>query len=240
MAFETKEEVFARVLAQERPKCTYCGEKMRIWEVPQFPFEDGLGWGTPYLFVCFNNRCPMYDQGWEHIRRNYGRHASYRCICYPGNDTYSCMAIFSQNGASGQVVEDEIAAAKLQALKTGIEKKLSFLEDCYAENDWQSVLKRLFDPIEHDIIRIKAAEIIGEIGRPEAIEPIRNKKFGNGFLSRTIEESVEKIHERFSTRECPFCAEIIKKNIRICEHCGNVLFPPGKISSAQKIYDQLN
>jgi hypothetical protein len=240
MAFETKEAVLLRVLTQERPRCTYCGKAMSIWEVPQFPFEDGLGWGTPYLFVCFNNQCPMYAQGWDHIRRNYGRHASYRCICYPGENTFGCMAIFSQNGATGQIVEDEIAAAKLQALKTGIEKKLSYLEDCYAASDWQAVLKVLFDPIEQDIIRLKAAKIIGEIGIPAAVEPLRNKNFGNGFLSRKIEESVEKIHERFSTRECPFCAEIITTDARICAHCGKVLFSSSKIASIRKIYDQPN
>ena len=240
MAFETKEDVLIRVLTQERPKCTYCGKKMSIWEVPQFPFEDGLGWGTPYLFVCFNNRCPLYEQGWYNIRRNYGRYASYRCICFPGSHSYACMAVFSQNGATGQIIEDEIAAAKLQALKTGIERKLSFLEDCYAANDWQSVLKMLLDPIEQDIVRIKAADIIGKIGTTEAIEHIRNKNFGNGFLSKKIEESVEKIHERFSTRECPFCAEIINEEARICEHCDGVLFPSSKISSGQKIYDQPN
>lgn len=240
MAFETKEEVLLRVLAQERPKCTYCGNQMNIWEVPQFPFEEGLGWGAPYLFVCFNNRCPMYEQGWGHIRRNYGRHASYRCIRYPGSNTYACMAIFSQNGATGQIIDDEIATAKLQALKTAIERKMSFLEVCYAANDWQSLLNVLLDPIEKDIIRIKSAEIIGEIGRPEAIEFLMNKKFGNGFLSKIVKESVAKINERFSSRECPFCAEIINEAARICEHCGKVLSPASKISSGQEIYDQQN
>jgi hypothetical protein len=240
MSFETKEDVLLRILTQERPSCTYCGKKMSIWEVPQFPFEDGLGWGTPYLFVCFNNQCPMYEQGWNHIRQNYGRYASYRCICYPGNKTYACMAIFGPKGATGQIIDDEIAAAKLQALKTGIERKLSDLEDCYASKDWQAVLKILLDPNEQDIVRIKAAKLIGEIGKPEAIEPIKNKKDGNGFLSRIIEKSIEKIHERYFTRECPFCAEIIKKDIRICEHCGKILFPKSKISSEQKIYDQQN
>lgn len=240
MAFETKEEVLLRVLTQERPQCTYCGKKMSIWEVPQFPIEDGLGWGTPYLFVCFNNQCPMYEQGWDNIRQNYGRHASYRCICYPGNDTYGCMAVFSQSGATGQIIEDEIAAAKLQALKTGIERKLAFIKDCYAAKDWKSVLKIIFDPIEQDITRIRAAEIIGEIGGLEAIDPLMNKKFGNGFLAKRVKESVAKIHARFSTRECPFCAEIIKSGARVCEHCGGVLLPSSKISSGQKIYDQPN
>jgi hypothetical protein len=182
VSFETKEDVLLRVLTQERPKCTYCGMKMHIWEVPQFPFEDGLGWGTPYLFVCFNNQCPMYEQGWDNVRRNYGRHASYRCICYPGKDTYGCMAIFSQDGATGQIIADEIAAAKLEALKTAIERKISFLEGCHAANDWESVLKMLFDPIERDNIKIKAVDIIRKIGTTKAIEPIRNKNFGNGFL----------------------------------------------------------
>lgn len=240
MSFETKEDVLLRVLTQERPACPYCSEKMSIWEVPPFPFEDGLGWGTPYLFVCFNNRCPMYEQGWDHVKRNYGRHASYRCICYPGKKTYECMAIFSQNGATGQIIEEEIATAKLQALKTGIERKLSFLEDCHTTSDWESVLKMLFNPIEQDIIRIKAADIIGDIGNLQAIETMRNKKFGNGFLSRKVEESLGKIHERFSTRECPFCSEIIKKTARVCKHCGQELPLSDKISSRREIFDRPN
>jgi len=125
-------------------------------------------------------------------------------------------------------------------LKTGIEKKISFLEDCYAAKDWQAVLKILLDPIEPDIVRIKAAKLIGEIGKPEVIEPMKNRKFGNGFLSKKIEASVEKIHEKYFTWECPFCAETIKKSVGICEHCGKVLLPQSKISSEQKIYDQQN
>jgi hypothetical protein len=150
------------------------------------------------------------------------------------------MAIFSQNGATGQIIDDEIAAAKLQALKTAIERKISFLDDCYAANDWQSVLKVLLDPIEQDIIRIKSAEIIGEIGMLKAIEPLLNKKFGNGFLAKKIKESVAKMHERFSSRECPFCAEIINAEAKVCEHCGGKLSPASKVSSAQKIYNQPN
>ena len=66
-------------------------------------------------------------------------------------------------GLIQSIIEDEIAAAKLRALKTGIERKLSLLENCHAAKDWQSVLKILFDPIGQDIIKIKAAEIMGDI-----------------------------------------------------------------------------
>ena len=213
---------------------------MSIWEAPQFPIEDGLGWGTPYLFVCFNNKCPLYEQGWNHIKENYGRHASYRCIRFPDENNYGCMAVFSQDGATEQILNDEIAAARLQALKARIEKKHSILEDCIASKDWKKVLKILFDPTEQDVIKLKAAEIIGEIGNPKAIAPIRNKQFGNGYLSKVIEKSLYKIHERYSTRECPFCAEITSKYAVICEHCGIVTLFPGKLKSTRALNNPLN
>jgi len=31
---------------------------------------------------------------------------------------------------------------------------------------------------------------------------------------------VARIHERHFTRECPFCAEVIKRRAKICKHCG--------------------
>ena len=34
-----------------------------------------------------------------------------------------------------------------------------------------------------------------------------------------VDAAVSKIHERFFTRECPFCAEIIKQRAKICKHC---------------------
>ena len=54
MAFETKEEVLHKVMKMEKPKCPHCDKEMSIWEVPPVNVGDGLGWGTPYLFVCFN------------------------------------------------------------------------------------------------------------------------------------------------------------------------------------------
>jgi len=124
MAFETKAEVLQKILSQERAKCPYCGVEMRIWEVPQIGFEEGSDWGAPYLFVCFNNRCPMYMRGWDHIKDNYGHHASYRCICYPGTTNFECMAVFSPIGGTGQIINEQVLA-KQQALKAVIKRELS-------------------------------------------------------------------------------------------------------------------
>ena len=66
----------------------------------------------------------------------------------------------------------------------------------------------------------KAAEMIGDIGEPEAVEPLRNAKFGNELVQKEVDAAIKKIHKRFFTRECPFCAEIIKNRANICKHCG--------------------
>ena len=70
------------------------------------------------------------------------------------------------------------------------------------------------------MVRLKAAEMIADIGEMGAIEPIRNVKFANNLLQKKVDEAVKKIHERYFTRECPFCAEIIKKRAKLCKHCG--------------------
>jgi hypothetical protein len=62
--------------------------------------------------------------------------------------------------------------------------------------------------------------MIGDIGEQEAIEPLRCLKVGNQILQDTIQTAIGKIHARHFTRECPFCAEIIKKRAIICKHCG--------------------
>ena len=76
------------------------------------------------------------------------------------------------------------------------------------------------DPTQPVRVRVKAAEIVGDIGELDAIDPMRSHKFGNDVLQTRVNEAVKKIHERYFTRECPFCAEIIKKRASICKHCG--------------------
>ena len=219
MAFETKEQVLEKIMSQEKPKCPHCDEEMKLWEVPPISFSDGLGWGTPYMYVCFNDNCPQYVQGWENIKENYAHTASYRCINYPGTDTFEYMPVFSPVGATGQIIDDEVLAAE-EALKEAIKKGFSILATCYVEKDTVTVLRLLMDGAEPVRVRTKAAEMMGDLGELEAIEPTRNLKVGNEILQKKIDEAVKNIHKRYFTRECPFCAEIIKQRAKICKHCG--------------------
>ncbi len=128
------------------------------------------------------------------------------------------MPVFSPIGGSGQVIDNEMMA-KEEALKESMKKGFSILADCYVGKDVVTILNLLFDSTQPARVRIKAAEMTGDLGELEAIEPIRNLKFGNQILQEAVEKAVKKIHERHFTRECPFCAEIIKKRAKVCKHC---------------------
>lgn len=218
MAIETKQEYLERVLEMKKPCCPHCKQEMSLWEVPPITFSDGLGWGEPYLFLCFNDECPLYTQGWKTLEENYAQKASMRCFNYPGTETFECMPVFSPQGAKGQII-DEQAMLEQEALEANIKKGFSILADCYVNKDGVTAMQLLADPCEPVRVRLKAAEMVGDIGDIEAIEPLRCMRTGNQKLQQAIDGAVEKIHERFFTRECPFCAEIIKKRASVCKHC---------------------
>jgi hypothetical protein len=218
MTFETKEQVLERILTHPKPNCPHCSEEMSLWEVPPVNVGDGLGWGTPYLYICFNDNCSCYQEGWDHMKENYAQSASYRSMNYPGTETFEIIPVFSSMGGRAQVIDDQVMAEQ-EALKEAIKKGFSILAECYVSKDGPQILQMLLDVTEPVRVRVKAAEMIGDIGELEAIEPIRNVTFGNQILQKKVDEAITKIHRRFFTRECPFCAEIIKKRAKICKHC---------------------
>ena len=140
MTFETKEQVLEKILSQDKPKCPYCDTVMSLWDVPDIALGDGLGWGTPYLYICFNDECSLYKSGWENIMENFAHNASHRCMNYPGTEQFECIPVFSPDGAKGQIIDDEVLAAQ-ERLKESIKRGFSILADCYVSKDWVEMLK---------------------------------------------------------------------------------------------------
>jgi len=219
MAIETKDQVLEKVLEMEKPHCPHCDQEMKIWEVPPINFSDGLGWGEPYLFLCFNDECPLYKRGWDDLQENFAQTASYRCFCYPSSGKFEVMPVFSSHGGRGQEI-DEAMLAEQEALKENIKKGFSILAECYVSKDGPTIMKIILDPTEPARVRLKAAEMIGDIGELDVIDPLRGLKVGNELVDRELAKAVSKVHKRFFTRECPFCAEIIKDRAKVCKHCG--------------------
>ena len=218
MAFETREEVLEKYLKMDKPHCPHCETEMTMWEVPPINFSDGLGWGAPFLFVCFNDDCPSYKKGWDHLQETMEAPASYRCINEPGCDNFEYMPVFSPMGATGGKLDDAVLIEQ-EARKELMKQTFSVLTDYYISKDWDEILKICLDPKIPAKARLKAAEMVGELGDAEATEHLINHKFPTPVLQDGVEKAVEQLHERHFTRECPYCAEIIKKRASLCKHC---------------------
>jgi len=216
---KTKQDFLDEMLSKEAPQCPHCKQSMKIWQVPDFAFSDGLGWGTPYLFICFNDDCQSYKSGWDDIRGNFAHNASYRCMCYPDGKTFEFIPVFSPEGGTGQVVNEQVLKEQEQ-LNEAIKLGFSTLADAYVNKDVDAVLLILFDALQPARVRLKAADMIGEIGRTQDIESLESNKYANKLISDQVKTSIKKIHKRLFTRECPFCAEIIKERAKVCKHCG--------------------
>jgi hypothetical protein len=219
LMFETRQQVLEKIMTRPKPICPHCAMEMKLWEVPPITVGDGLGWGAPFLYLCFNDDCPLYQQGWENMMENYAHTASYRCMNYPGTEQYELIPVFSDQGGRGQIIDDEILSEQ-EAIKEAIKNGFAMLAECFVRKDGPSVLTILLDPSHPNRVRQKAAEMIGDIGEEGSIEPLRNAKFGNALVQKQVDAAITKIHKKNFTRECPFCAEIIKKRAKVCKHCG--------------------
>ncbi len=219
MVMESKDHYLEDMLSQKKPVCPHCKEEMSIWEVPPVSFSDGLGWGAPFLYVCFNDKCPLYESGWKELEENFGQKASYRCIKYKDSDKFECMPVFSPMGGTGQLIDNRTVMEQ-EVLKQNTIKGFSILTDCYLSKDEITITRMLLDTAEPMRVRIKAAEMLGDIAGMEAIDAIRNFDYKNNLLQKQVEAAIKKLHERHFTRECPYCTEIIKRRAKICKKCG--------------------
>lgn len=86
----TSEELEARKKRiKETLECPHCGERMNKWEVPDNPF--GQTWDNDYMYICFNDECPYYVRGWDHMQRQGNLGVTYRLMYNPEKDC--CMPV---------------------------------------------------------------------------------------------------------------------------------------------------
>ena len=147
--------------------------------------------------------------------------ASYRCMQEPGSDHFEYMPVFSPMGGRGQELTDAVLLDQ-QAKKEAAVQGFSMLTDHYMAKEWDELLKMALDPKWPGKVRLKAVEMVEELAEAEAIEHLVNHKFPP-VLQERVDNAVAKLHERLFTKECPYCAEIIKKRAKVCKHCSKDL-----------------
>lgn len=213
-----------QTMTDKKTICPHCGQKLNKWSVPTFNFSDGLGWCTPFLYVCFNDECSFFRNSWKQMYENYGQEMGYRYMLHPDSGESSSIPVGSRIAMKGDIIDEVKEALEKEELESR-KKAVQMLTDYYLSKDADSILTMLLDEKMFGSVRMKAAEHLGEIGGLHSIEPMANYKFDNEAVQKKVDESIQKIHEKNFTMECPYCAEIIKIRAKICKHCGKELTP---------------
>jgi hypothetical protein len=199
--------------------CPHCKEKLSCCSTPPIHVGDGLGWGTEAYFICLNDECSLFKNGWEHIEAQFGHRASYRYMLLPGNTEGTPMMVGSRDAFKGCIIDPE--SIKLQNERYANEKEAAAkLDTCVADKNLEPVLHLILDEAADRINREKATDLLEELNDLSCIDPLRNHTFKDINLAHRVNLTIESLLKANYKKECPDCVEIIKTQAKVCQHCG--------------------
>jgi hypothetical protein len=82
--------------------CPHCGSRLRKWLAPL-----GSDWTVDFFFVCFNDDCPYYGDGWDWMKQQYRQLASYRYMINPVTGVASPLAVWSASAMREMIAEED-------------------------------------------------------------------------------------------------------------------------------------
>jgi hypothetical protein len=85
---------------EQQPVCPHCNESLQPFELP-----DNTGWQTDFQFACFNDQCPYFLRGWEHMEEHYAVKASYRFRVDPSTGKTSPLAVWSNDAIKDRILD---------------------------------------------------------------------------------------------------------------------------------------
>ena len=88
-------------MAEIRRTCPHCGSRLSKWLVPV-----EATWSEEFFYVCFNDDCSYYKQGWDWMMEQYGQVASYRYMVNPTTEAASQIPVWSDSATREMIVED--------------------------------------------------------------------------------------------------------------------------------------
>ena len=205
-------------LLEEEHTCPHCQTKLTLCHAPPVHVGDGLGWGSEYLFICLNDECRLFVDGWKNIENNYGHVGSYRHMKLPDSNENYNMMVAGRQAFTGSIVDPE--NIKQKNLRYQKEKEaIAKLETCVEEKNLDPVLYLLLD--DHVSLKVKqqAVELLPVLNDLSCIEPLRNHNFKDSHLELSINMVLNGIMASHFVKECPYCAELIKARATVCKHC---------------------
>ena len=203
---------------ENKRTCPHCKTELTLCHAPPMHVGDGLGWGSEYLFVCLNDECSLFKNGWEYIENQYGHVGSYRYMELPNSPEAFHMMVAGKDAFTGSIVDvEDLKRRNVRFQKQ--QEALSRLETCLQEGDIAPVLTLLLDdsvPLQN---RKRAAELLVPFNDLSCVEPLRNHVFKDEYLQMGITTALNRILSNHFLKECPYCAELIKSRALVCKHC---------------------
>ncbi len=81
--------------------CPHCGVRLNKWRVP-----EGASWTEEFFFVCFNDECSYFRDGWEWMKSQYNQKASYRYMFNPSTGASSPLPVWSDSAMREMIVDE--------------------------------------------------------------------------------------------------------------------------------------
>ena len=86
-------------MATENTKtCPHCNSTLLEWEPP-----DNSNW-TDNQFVCFNDECPYFVRGWDHMMKSLNVKATYRYRLDPATGVSGPLPSWSNDAHKDKIV----------------------------------------------------------------------------------------------------------------------------------------
>ena len=89
--------------------CPHCGSGLRKWKAP-----PETSWEAEFQYVCFNDECPYYVQGWKWMKEQFAAHASYRHRYNPMTGETGPLPVWSSEAMRDNIVEEERQGTDLE------------------------------------------------------------------------------------------------------------------------------
>jgi len=202
----------------EEKICPHCQKTMSCCEAPPIHVGDGLGWGSDILFICLNDGCPLFLNGWDKIERQYGHHASYRYMELPGSPEGNYMMVGNADAFKACVIDKDVLKQQNERFRQEKEATKK-LKTCVMEKNLEPVMILLLDEGAGRNARETALGCLMELNDLACVDPLRNHQFRDTAFEQKVNMVLVEILKKNFKKECPHCLEIVKAQAKKCMHC---------------------